>query len=65
MQNAIGQKIKVARIACGMTQRELSQQSDIPLRTIEEWESGRRNLNNIGKIKILAQVLKLKLEDLI
>jgi len=61
----IGQKIKTARLECGMTQKKLSELSGFPLRTIEEWEAGRRNLNNIKKIKTLAQVLKLKLEDLI
>ena len=34
--------IREARIAAGLTQRQLSDTLDIPLRTIESWESGSR-----------------------
>ncbi len=36
-------EFKAARKRLGMTQRELSETLDIPKRTIEEWEGGRRN----------------------
>ncbi len=34
--------IKEARAAYGLTQKELSEMTEIPLRTIENWESGKR-----------------------
>lgn len=34
--------IKEARVEYGLTQKELSEITDIPLRTIENWESGKR-----------------------
>ena len=34
--------IKEARAEYGLTQKELSEITDIPLRTIENWESGKR-----------------------
>lgn len=53
-------KIKELRKAHGLTQRELSELTGIPSRTIEDWEAGRREppeyviklleffLNNMG-----------------
>ena len=35
-------KIKEARIAAGLTQKQMSDLFEIPLRTIESWESGAR-----------------------
>lgn len=35
-------RIKAARIGAGLTQKQLSEWLNIPLRTIEEWDSGRR-----------------------
>lgn len=34
--------IKEMRAACGMTQASFSEYLNIPKRTIEDWESGRR-----------------------
>ena len=36
-------KIKEARLEAGLTQQSLAESLEIPKRTIEEWESGRRN----------------------
>ena len=33
--------LKEARLAAGLTQQAMSEQFEIPKRTIEEWESGR------------------------
>lgn len=35
-------KIKDARLAAGLTQAELSKKYNIPIRTIENWDSDRR-----------------------
>ena len=35
-------KIKEARLRAGLSRAEMSKQFDIPARTIEDWESGRR-----------------------
>lgn len=35
-------RIKEARLAAGLTQKEMSAQFEIPLRTIEDWERGNR-----------------------
>lgn len=35
--------IKQTRLDYGLTQKELSELTEIPLRTIENWESGKRN----------------------
>lgn len=34
--------LKEARLAAGLTQKAMSDQLEIPKRTIEEWEAGRR-----------------------
>lgn len=34
--------IKESRISAGLTQKQMSDLLEIPLRTIEEWEAGRR-----------------------
>ncbi|MBR3868989.1 MAG: helix-turn-helix transcriptional regulator [Clostridia bacterium] len=34
--------LKEARLAAGLTQQAMSDQLEIPKRTIEEWEAGRR-----------------------
>lgn len=35
-------RIKEARKAANLTQRQMSEAFDIPLRTIEDWETGKR-----------------------
>lgn len=35
-------RIKEARKAANLTQRQMSEAFDIPLRTIEDWEAGKR-----------------------
>ena len=36
-------EFKAARKRLGLTQQELSERLEIPKRTIEDWEGGRRN----------------------
>lgn len=56
-------EIKQARIEAGLTQAEMSSLMEIPKRTIEDWESGKRNpppyvkrfvLNELKQIAILG-----------
>lgn len=34
--------IKEARLSAGLTQKQMSEFIEVPLRTIEDWESGKR-----------------------
>lgn len=34
--------IKDFRIMCGLSQKELSEAYEIPIRTVQDWEAGRR-----------------------
>ncbi len=58
-------KITEKRIAAGMSRSELSRQSGVPLRTLEEWEAGRRIPRDVYQLAKVARVLKCKIEDLI
>lgn len=53
------------RIEAGITQKELSAATGIPVRTIQEWECGNRNLVDIYKIHRIAQVLGCTIEDIV
>lgn len=39
----MSERIKEARMSVGLTQKRMSELLLIPLRTIENWESGKRN----------------------
>lgn len=39
----VGQKIRQARIAAGMSRSDLKRSLGIPIRTLEDWESDRYN----------------------
>lgn len=41
-KEGIGMTIKEARIEAGLSRAEMSRQLEIPIRTIENWESGTR-----------------------
>lgn len=53
-------EFKAARKRLGMTQRELSELLDIPKRTIEDWEGGRRNPPEWVKKLVLEKMEKYK-----
>ena len=36
------EQLKAARAAAGLTQRQAAERSGVPLRTLEQWEIGRR-----------------------
>lgn len=52
-----GEKIKQARAVQGMSRAELSRRSGVPVRTLEDWESGRRNPTSIDALVPVARAL--------
>lgn len=54
--------LKNARVSSGLTQRKMSELLGIPKRTIEDWETGKRNPKNDyvwkGIIEKLNQIKK-------
>ena len=58
-------KIEERRKAAGMSRSELSRQSDVPLRTLEEWEAGRRVPRDVYQLAKVAKSLNCLIEDLI
>lgn len=59
-----GEKIKNIRISKNMSRAELSRQSGVPIRTLEDWEAGRRNPTNIDVVIQIAQSLQVDLNEL-
>lgn len=58
-------KIEERRKVAGMSRSELSRQSDVPLRTLEEWEAGRRVPRDVYQLAKVAKALNCLIEDLI
>lgn len=50
---------KSARLAAGLTQQKLSDLTEIPKRTIEEWEGGRRKPPAYVARLVLAELNRL------
>lgn len=59
-----GTKIRKIREKKGMSRAELSRKSNIPLRTLEEWESGRQSPRNIDLILELTKTLKIDISSI-
>ena len=53
-------EFKAARKRLGMTQQELSERLEIPKRTIEDWEGGRRNPPEWVKKLLLEKMESMK-----
>lgn len=53
---------KEARLAAGLTQQKLSDLTEIPKRTIEEWEGGRRNPPPYVQRLVLAELKRIAKE---
>ena len=51
--------IKEARKSVGITQRTLSELLEIPLRTIEDWDRGKRNPPRYVEKLIVEKILSL------
>lgn len=59
-----GEKVRSARIALGITQRELSERTGISLRTIQNYESGERLPKQREYYTFLAQALRVDVKEL-
>lgn len=57
--------IKQLRQNLNMSRAELSKQSGVPARTIDDWENGRRKPRDVYQLKKIADVLGYYIEDLI
>lgn len=57
--------IKQLRQNLSMSRAELSKQSGVPARTIDDWENGRRKPRDVYQLKKIADVLGCYIEDLI
>lgn len=60
-------KIKEKRILCGMTQKELSENSGVNLRTLQQYETDAKDINKAGArmVAYLALALGCRVEDLL
>lgn len=58
----IGYKIREER---GLSRQDLSRLSGVPYRTLEYWEKGLRKASDVYQLKKVADVLSVKIEDLI
>lgn len=54
-----GKKIKDMRTLKKMSRAELSRRTGVSIRTLEDWESGRRNPTNIDIVVTVAQALEV------
>ena len=63
----MSQLMKELRLKKGLTQVELSKITDIPVRTIQDIECGKVNINNTASIRLykLSKALGVKMESLI
>ena len=60
-------RLKQRRINAGISQRELAERSGVPLRTIQEYEQGRKDIRKaqVEYLVLLAQVLCCEVGDII
>ena len=59
--------LKRIRIASGITQAALAESSGVSLRTLQEYEQGRKSINGAAAITVhrIALALGVKVEDLL
>lgn len=55
-------EIKDARLAAGLSRSAMSERMQIPVRTIEDWESGKRNPPDYVKRLIIKELEEIKKE---
>jgi len=60
-------RLKYLRESVKLSQSELAKKSGLPLRTIQEYEQGRRKLSGISieRAKPLSDALSVNIEDLL
>lgn len=57
-------KIKEARIAAGLSQKKMSQMLEVPVRTIQDWEGGKRQPPAYVEKLIIEKLEQLKNADI-
>lgn len=60
----IGENIKAARLAAGMTQKELAEKIGVPYQSVQRWEKGIYKPGTGNLIK-LATALEKTVEELV
>lgn len=60
----MGEKLKAAREAAGMTQQELAEKIGVQQRDISRWENCRRE-PGVLTVKKMAQAMGCKIDDLV
>lgn len=63
--NTQGERIKRIRIKRGISRKELAEEMEVSVRTIEAWEQGRRTIKNIEKLNKLKTILNVSLGNII
>jgi transcriptional regulator with XRE-family HTH domain len=62
---SFSENLKKARIAAGLTQKELAQKAGIAERTIQTYELGERRPRNIETVERLAEILNVNIDTLL
>lgn len=60
---SVAARISGLREARGLTRTRLAQLSGVPLRTLEEWEAGRRIPRDVYQIHAVAAALGISIEE--
>jgi transcriptional regulator with XRE-family HTH domain len=60
----VGEKLKAARKAAGLTQVELADKVGVTQRDVSRWETGRRE-PGVLTVKKMAQALGCSMDDLV
>jgi len=58
-----GNKIKILREQCHITRKDLSILSDVPLRTLEDWESSKCEPHDINALHSISNILGCCIND--
>lgn len=56
----MSEKIKEARKAAGLTQKQMSDEMGIPRRTIENWEAGKNKCPEWAERLVVAELYRIK-----
>ena len=57
--------LSIERKKAGLTQRQLSEKSGIPVSTIQYWEDRGTSVATVGKLMKVAEALGCTLDDLV
>ena len=60
----LGEKIRVARRKCGLSQEQLAERMSVSRSTIAKWETD-KGLPDVGNLKVLARLLNVSVDQLL